>query len=68
MNPSIILANFYLRHVSELRAFLLMRVGCREIAAELAQEIFVRIMNCHSSGNLRENRAAAMFGTSYAAL
>ncbi len=45
MNPNIFLANIYLRHVSELRAFLWRRVGCREIAAELTQETFIRIMS-----------------------
>ncbi len=45
MNQSIILAHLYLRHFSELRTFLRGRVGCREVAAELTQETFIRIMS-----------------------
>jgi len=44
MNPSLILTNLYLRHVNELRVFLFKRVGCRELALELTQETFIRIM------------------------
>ncbi len=45
MHSNIFFANIYLRHVSELRAFLRRRVGCHEIAAELAQETFIRFMS-----------------------
>ncbi|MBP6057476.1 MAG: RNA polymerase sigma factor [Nitrosomonas sp.] len=45
MNPSAILTHLYLRHFSELRTFLRRRVGCREIATELTQETFIRIMH-----------------------
>lgn len=45
MNPNIILTNLYLYHCSELRNFLQRRVGCREVAAELTQESFIRVMS-----------------------
>lgn len=44
INTNLVIADLYLRHVVELRAFLLRRVQCREIAVELAQETFVRVM------------------------
>ena len=44
MNSSITLTHLYLRHYCELRNFLLRRVGCREIATELTQETFIRVM------------------------
>lgn len=39
------LASLYLRHFHELRAFLFRHVGCRELAAELTHDTFIRIMN-----------------------
>jgi RNA polymerase sigma-70 factor (ECF subfamily) len=45
MNSSIILTHLYLHYFSELRTFLRRRVGCREIATELTQETFIRIMS-----------------------
>lgn len=57
MNPNISLANIYLRHVGELRAFLRRRVGCREIAAELTQETFIRIMSYQTDESIQNVRA-----------
>ncbi|GJL76493.1 RNA polymerase sigma factor [Nitrosomonas sp.] len=58
MNPSLLLTNIYLRHVSELRAFLFRRVRCREVAAELTQETFIRIMmGCQTDNPIHNIRA-----------
>ncbi|MDV6346906.1 RNA polymerase sigma factor [Nitrosomonas sp. Is35] len=57
MNSSIFLTQIYLRHMSELRAFLSKRVGCREIAAELTQETFIRIMHYQTGETLQNARA-----------
>ena len=57
MDSSIILANLYLRHFSELRAFLLRRTGCREIAAELTQETFIRVMGYQAGESIQNARA-----------
>lgn len=57
MNPSVILANLYLRHFSELRAFLFRHTGCREIAAELTQETFIRIMGYQTDTSIQNARA-----------
>jgi len=57
MNPSIFLTNIYLRHVSELRTFLFRRVGCREIAAELTQETFIRMMSYQTGESIQNVRA-----------
>lgn len=57
MNSSLFLTQVYLRHIYELRAFLLRRVGCREVAAELAQEAFIRIMHYQSGETLHNARA-----------
>ncbi|MBW7901418.1 MAG: RNA polymerase sigma factor [Rhodocyclaceae bacterium] len=40
------ITHLYLRHIAALRGFLAARVGCREIAGELAHESFVRMMTC----------------------
>jgi len=57
MNSSLFLTQVYLRHIYELRAFLLRRVGCREVAAELAQETFIRIMYYQTDETLQNVRA-----------
>lgn len=57
MNSSLFLTQVYLRHIYELRAFLLRRVGCREVAAELAQEAFIRIMHYQPGETLQNVRA-----------
>ncbi len=57
MNSSLFLTQVYLRHIYELRAFLLRRVGCREVAAELAQETFIRIMHYQTDETLQNARA-----------
>ncbi|MDD2700999.1 MAG: RNA polymerase sigma factor [Sideroxydans sp.] len=49
--------NLYHRHFGELRAFILRRVGCRELAAELTNETFVRILDNRSPGPIRNHRA-----------
>ncbi|PTN11711.1 RNA polymerase sigma factor [Nitrosomonas aestuarii] len=57
MNPSLLLTNIYLRHVGELRAFLFRHVGCHEVAAELTQETFIRIMGYQTGDPLHNIRA-----------
>lgn len=57
MSSSVFLTQVYLKHIFELRAFLLRRVGCREIAAELAQETFLRMMNYQHTEALHNIRA-----------
>lgn len=57
MNFSLILTNLYLRHFNELHTFLLKRVGCREIAAELTQETFIRIMSYQAGKPIQNARA-----------
>lgn len=56
MNSGIFLSNLYLRHFSELHAFLKRRVGCREIAAELTQETFIRFIS-YPSDSIQNGRA-----------
>ena len=51
------ITQMYLRHVYELRAFLLRRVGCREVAAELTQEAFIRFMYYQNGEALLNVRA-----------
>ena len=49
--------NLYLRHFGELRAFILRRVGCRELAAELTNETFIRILDYKSPDPILNQRA-----------
>ncbi len=51
------LANLYLQHFGELRAFLLRRIGCREMAAELAHDTFIRVMSYEPGEPVRNSRA-----------
>jgi len=51
------LTNLYLLHFGELRAFLLRRIGCRETAAELTHDTFIRVMSYQSGGPVRNSRA-----------
>lgn len=51
------IANLYHRHFGELRAFLLRRVGCHEMAAELTHDTFIRIMSYEPSEPVQSSRA-----------
>lgn len=51
------IANLYRRHFGELRAFLLRRVGCHEMAAELVHDTFIRVMSYEPGGPVRNSRA-----------
>ena len=57
MDFSIFLTHIYLRHFYELRAFLHRRVGCREVAAELTQEAFIRFMGYQTGDTVHNVRA-----------
>ena len=57
MDFSIFLTHIYLRHAYELRAFLHRRVGCREVAAELTQEAFIRFMGYQTGDTVHNVRA-----------
>lgn len=57
MISSATLTNLYLRHFGELRAFLLRRVGCHEMAAELTHDAFIRVMSYGSGAPVRNSRA-----------
>lgn len=57
MNSVATFTNLYQRHFGELRAFILRRVGCRELAAELTNETFMRILNYQSADPIRNQRA-----------
>lgn len=52
--------NLYQRHFGELRAFILRRVGCHELAAELTNETFIRILS-YQSPDLIENQRAFLY-------
>lgn len=49
--------NLYQRHFGELRAFILRRVGCRELASELTNETFIRILDYKSPEPIQNQRA-----------
>jgi RNA polymerase sigma factor (sigma-70 family) len=51
------IANLYCRYFGELRAFLLRRVGCREMAAELTHDTFIRVMSYESGAPVQNSRA-----------
>lgn len=51
------IANLYRRHFGELRAFLLRRVGCHEMAAELTHDTFIRVMSYEPGEPVRNSRA-----------
>lgn len=51
------IANLYRRHFGELRAFLLRRGGCHEMAAELTHDTFIRVMNYDPGEPMRNSRA-----------
>lgn len=57
MDTGATLTGLYLRHFSELRAFLLRRVGCRETAAGLTHDTFIRVMSYESGEPVRNSRA-----------
>lgn len=57
MNSVATFTNLYQRHFGELRAFILRRVGCRELAAELTNETFMRILDCKSPDPIQNQRA-----------
>lgn len=57
MNTVATFTNLYQRHFGELRAFILRRVGCRELAAELTNETFIRILDYRSSDPIENQRA-----------
>lgn len=50
-------ANLYRRHFGELRAFLLRRVGCHEMAAELTHDTFIRAMSYEPGAPVQNSRA-----------
>jgi len=47
----------YQRHFGELRVFILRRVGCHELASELANETFIRILNYEAGAAILNPRA-----------
>lgn len=51
------LAHLYLQHIAELRHYLAQRVACREVARELAQETFLRMMLSDGKDAIRNPRA-----------
>jgi RNA polymerase sigma-70 factor (ECF subfamily) len=51
------LTRLYLRHIAALRGFLAARIGCREIAGELAHESFVRLMSSKRGEAILDPRA-----------
>jgi len=57
MNSVATFTNLYQRHFGELRAFILRRVGCRELAAELTNETFIRILSYQASDPIQNQRA-----------
>ncbi|MDH2915634.1 MAG: RNA polymerase sigma factor [Gallionella sp.] len=57
MNSVAAFTNLYQRHFGELRAFILRRVGCRELAAELTNETFVRILSYEAGAPVCNQRA-----------
>lgn len=54
------LTNLYLRHFGELCAFIFRRVGCREMAAELTHDTFVRVM-CYEADEPVKNSRALLY-------
>jgi len=57
MNSVATFTNLYQRHFGELRAFIMRRVGCRELAAELTNETFIRILDYRSPDPILNQRA-----------
>lgn len=57
MNSVATFTNLYQRHFGELRAFILRRVGCRELAAELTNETFIRILSYQAPDPIQNQRA-----------
>jgi len=57
MNTGATLTNLYIKHFGELRAFLLRRVGCREMAAELTHDTFIRVMSYDAGEQVQNSRA-----------
>lgn len=57
MNSVATFTNLYQRHFGELCAFILRRVGCRELAAELTNETFIRILDYKSPEPILNQRA-----------
>lgn len=57
MNTVATFTNLYQRHFGELRAFILRRVGCRELAAELTNETFIRILSYQAPDPIQNQRA-----------
>lgn len=47
----------YQRHFGELRAFILRRVGCHELAAELTNETFIRVLSYEANRPILNQRA-----------
>lgn len=60
MDSVAIFTNLYQRHFGELRAFILRRVGCHELAAELTNETFIRIL-CYQSPDTIQNQRAFLY-------
>lgn len=60
MNTRASLTDLYLRHFGELCAFIFRRVGCREMAADLTHDTFVRVM-CYESGEPVKNSRALLY-------
>lgn len=57
MNSIATFTHLYQRHFGELRAFILRRVGCHELAAELTNETFIRILSYQASAPILNQRA-----------
>lgn len=57
MNSVATFTNLYQRHFGELRAFILRRVGCRELAAELTNETFIRVLSQETVAPVHSQRA-----------
>lgn len=57
MNSVATFTNLYQRHFGELRAFILRRVGCHELAAELTNETFIRILSYQAPDPILNQRA-----------
>ncbi len=57
MNSVVTFTNLYQRHFGELRSFILKRVGCCELASELTNETFIRILDYKSPEPIKNQRA-----------
>lgn len=57
MNSVATFTNLYQRHFGELRSFILRRVGCCELASELTNETFIRILDYKSPTPIENQRA-----------